>query len=37
MILLDNGVSDDGLIPAVSVSFLAFWEILFNDGDDDTW
>ena len=31
------GVSDDGLIPAVSVSFLAFWEILFNDGDDDTW
>ena len=31
------GVSDDGLIPAVSVSFLAFWAILFNDGDDDTW
>lgn len=31
------GVSDDGLIPAVSASFLAFWAILFNDGDDDTW
>ena len=31
------GVSDDGLITAVSASFLAFWAILFNDGDDDTW
>ncbi|MDD7381980.1 MAG: RHS repeat-associated core domain-containing protein, partial [Bacillales bacterium] len=31
------GAADDGLIPAVATSFLAFWAILFNEGEDNTW
>ena len=31
------GAADDGLIPAVATSFLAFWVILFNEGEDNTW
>ena len=31
------GAADDGLIPAVATSFLAFWAVLFNEGEDNTW
>jgi len=31
------GVVDDGLIPVVATSFLAFWAILFSEGEDNTW
>ena len=31
------GVVDDGLIPAVAISFVAFLVILFNEGEDNTW
>lgn len=30
------GAADDGLIPVVATSFVAFWVILFNKGDN-TW
>ena len=29
--------ADDGLVPAVATSFVAFWAILFNEGEDNTW
>lgn len=31
------GAADDGLIPAVATSFVAFWAILFNKGDNNIW
>ena len=31
------GAADDGLIPAVATSFVVFWAILFNEGEDNTW
>ena len=31
------GAADDGLIPAVATAFVAFWAILFNEGEDNTW
>lgn len=31
------GVVDDALIPAVASSFLSFWIILFNKGENTIW
>lgn len=31
------GVADDGMVPVMATSFMAFFTLLFGKGDNDKW